>query len=205
MEQKIQVQKEEFEQREIKLKACQQKIHDLERTISTQGRRESTRTEIIYAQCLTSPEQRKRNFNLLSVGLHPARATIKDVLPLFNNRLGAGIFESDLMNVCTLGLDKSQRPITRVIFNTMHARQRVYLKRTLLRGDQIYINEDLMPHLAQLHFQARLLCRERRINRSWTLLGQLYVKITEDGPAVRITSVRDLSDIAGEQGDMRTD
>ena len=80
-----------------------------------------------------------------------------------------------------------------VKFNSMRARQKVYRRRTSLRSTNgIWVNEDLVPNQAKLHFQARLLCRAGKLSKSWTLLGQVYVKNEADDSVLKIIDEKDL-------------
>ena len=77
--------------------------------------------------------------------------------------------------------------MTKVIFANLNARQNVYKRRTMLHTTKgIWVNEDLTLRRGQLNYQARTLFRAGVIKKNWTYLGQLFIKVANHGPALKI-------------------
>ena len=133
-----------------------------------------------------STEQKQLNLNLIITGLHETRATPEGVIDLFKYRMGADVDESDLINVHILG-SRSHHPVTMVTFRSFATRQKVYKRRTALRHTKgIWVNEVLTTARRRLNYQARALYRAKKIYKNWTFCGNIFIKVTDDGPILRI-------------------
>ncbi|MES9901154.1 MAG: hypothetical protein ABW168_00560 [Sedimenticola sp.] len=82
-----------------------------------------------------------------------------------------------------------------VKFTNLKARQRVLAARKTLGN--VYINEDLTRFRQTLHYHARVLVKEKRLERSWVAGGKVFCIFPSgpDGAKVHIRSMDDIDNI----------
>ena len=103
------------------------------------------------------------------------------------------ITSDDLAAIQYTGKNRRDEPVTLATFNSLQARQKVYLRRTSLRNTPgVWNNEDLVPEISQLNFQARSLFRQGKINKNWTHLGAIFIKVRENGQVLKIYDKKQL-------------
>ena len=133
------------------------------------------------------------------------------VLELCNKRLNVPITSADISIVHKLKSPRSQGPCPVIIrFVNRKARDLVYAARRKLRLSPqqntnvdslqlppIYINEDLPKETATIFREARQLVKQKKIFRTWTSGGTVYIKHSNDDSSrpVKILSVDSLRGI----------
>lgn len=170
-----------------------------------------SRTELAAAkQEINSLETYNRRDNLIICGLPLANAaeaasaqtedrgehmavTEKSVLALCNTTLQVPITAADISIAHRLGKNPKARgpPSVIVRFATRKAREAVYAARFKLKHSNppMFINEDLTKVTASLFNQARKLVSEKKIYKTWTNHGDVYIKET-DNPNCKPVLVR---------------
>ena len=75
-----------------------------------------------------------------------------------------------------------------VRFCTRRARDSVFAARKQLKGTRIFINEHLTTSSAELYKLARSCAKDKRIHSTWTFNGNVFIKESEQGRPIKITS-----------------
>lgn len=90
------------------------------------------------------------------------------------------------------------RPVI-VKFSNTKAKQRVLAARKTLGN--VYINEDLTRFRQTLHYHARALVREKKLERTWVAGGKIFCVFSTDpvGPKLQIRSMEDIENIRKSQ------
>lgn len=130
--------------------------------------------------------------------------TERTVVSFCRTRLGMEITERDISTAFRIprGRKEKHRPIV-VRFTTRRVRDAAYRARRGLRGDNqppgdaVYVNEHLTKGNAEIFARARSLLKDRKIARTWTMGGAVYIKRSDSvaEKPQRILSLRDFDEI----------
>jgi len=123
------------------------------------------------------------------------------VLELCRSRLNMELAEIDISDIRRIAQkkDSKSRPVL-VEFKSKLTRDKIYQSRKILKpsdghfGPQIFINENLTRHNANLFFCARKLLKEKKISAAWSMNGAVYIKMDPslDSRPKRITKLNEL-------------
>ena len=88
-------------------------------------------------------------------------------------------------------------------FSNEEDKKAMYKARIGLKNKKpvIFINEDLIPSRAELAAEARKLVKDKKISGTWSLDGQVFVKLIGKDKPVKIQGLRDLVDIQSTSKD----
>src|SRR6218665_3928537 len=129
------------------------------------------------------------------------------VLELCRSRLNMGLGEIDISGIRRIAQkkDSKSRPVL-VEFTSKLTRDKIYQSKKMLKpsdghfGPQIFINENLIRHNANLFFCARKLLREKKTSAAWSMNGAVYMYIKMDPSLVsrpkRITKAERAPDMS---------
>ena len=186
------------------------KIHKLEnisKEVSTKNI-ESTKNDKIHKEIT------ERNMNLIISGLE--EETAEDLKKRVTLLFEAKFQKKEIAFDCTrIGLkqdenqdeNKNQRPRSiRVKFYNIWDRREIYLNRiTALKQTGIYMNEDLTRINSQLAYKARKLKRDKKIHQTWTMMGRVFVKETEESEPKEFTLVLEQQEHTEENASPKED
>jgi len=176
----------------VELKAENLVLRNRLETIDTESRLSSLIIhgipEVTYAERTTSTSASA------GMGAIHSAAAQSSILDLCVNKLGLHLTETDIESSFRIRSAKPgvPRPVI-VTFSTRKMRNRVMEKRRELKrqGDRmIYIGENLTKKASELFFEARNMCKAKRLNSCWTRDGKVYVKrLDTDKPSYVADSV----------------
>lgn len=133
-------------------------------------------------------EQQRREKNIIITGLNPNKTTREDVKKFLNDKLDMKAKLEDI--VYTLKLSKEEGQTTpcrvRAVFTTKEMKDRVIKKKQLLKGQKVWITDDLTPYRERLSYMCRQSVKQKRAEQTWTYDGKIYIKMTKDARPHRI-------------------
>ena len=172
-----------------------QKTSDLERKLASP----TTNPTLIapIGSQLDEVDQRRRNYSLLINGLYQQHQTREGVLNFAREVLKINNQPIEIDEVANMGLNKAQQTSTRVTFTSLTSRMRYFKARGNLKGSglTVWINEDLSKAREILAHNVRLKLKGNGIYKTWTNMGLIYAKTSEEGTPVRIASDRDIEEL----------
>ncbi len=153
-------------------------------------------------------EQKEFECDVQFVGVEEAKTEkdeLKNLLKLCKEKLGAKLKTTDIKGVHRLGKRRANKHRDLVVsFQDPTTRERVYKNRKKLScnknpAQNIYINDRITHYRQGLFFQARKLCKAKKVFAAWTQKGNVLIRESEGGPVVEIHSYKDLSSITEKQ------
>src|SRR6218665_1149351 len=122
------------------------------------------------------------------------------VLELCRPRLNMELAEIDISDIRIAQKKNSKSRPVLVEFKSKLTRDKIYQSRKILKpsdghfGRQIFINENLTRHNANLFFCAQKLLKEKKISAAWSMNGAVYIKMDPslDSRPKRITKLNEL-------------
>ena len=153
-------------------------------------------------------EQKEFESDVQLVGVEETKTEndeLKNLLKLSKEKLGEKLKPADIKSVHRLGKRRANKNRDLVVsFKDPNTRERVYRNRKKLSGNRnpaqnIYINDRITHYRQGLFFQARKLCKAKKVFAAWTQKGNVLVRKSEGGPVVEIHSYKDLSNIIENQ------
>jgi len=168
-----------------------------------------------FDQRMDDLEQYSRKNNIRIIGLLETRPTVNNratentpqlVINFINDTMHLNINLQNIGNAHRLG-----RPHTSgrtgqecrdviVQFTSNIVKSQIMRNRKLLKeiNSNIYINDDLTKHRAQLFKEARNELQNKRLSAVWTRDGNIYVKLHEQSQPCKIDSRDGLSNFIGQ-------
>ena len=182
IDEKVRKLEDEIEKDRKQLKVMQQKMDQLASLIDAQEMY-SRRTSIRISGITENPRGEDVKEDVLRV-LSPMGITLEAI-----NRMHR------------VGKKTPNRPRQVLVqFISYRSKEKVMSQApTLLKGTNIFINEDLTEKRATLLYEARKLRREGRIAQCWSRDGRIMAKVTLNGRKHLITSLDDLAGLPSPQ------
>lgn len=125
---------------------------------------------------------------------------IAPALTYFNGDLGLAIDERDIALAYRLPSGQLSRPSPTVLkFSSRKVRDSVFNARRSAKStstpakDRVYINEYLTKMNSELSMQARTLLKQKKITRTWTMGGHVFIRVTDkpDEKPIKVTKPGD--------------
>ena len=143
-------------------------------------------------------EQDTRGVNMIVRGLNTTHGqTEEDLVNLvastLSRKLEVKLHPNDIRYVIILGKEEKDvnRPV-KVIFHERRARDFIFRKRSLLRGTNVWLGDDLTAKRSKLAYHARQAAKLKEEYKTWTFDGRVYFKMDDAAEPTRIDDVADL-------------
>jgi hypothetical protein len=136
-------------------------------------------------------EQRDRQANVIVTGLK-GEITKANVAGTLKEKMKADIIGNDIKYVVKIGNDSDQTNRVLVVFENITAKPKVVTNKKKLKGQQLWINDDLTPHRSHLAYLARKAVKEKKIYQTWTTDGKVFIMSTEGSRPRKIVKPEDI-------------
>jgi hypothetical protein len=142
--------------------------------------------------------ERASNNNDNNAGTESSSDTENSILKFFNNKLNVDIKPNDI-SVChrlkRINRTSTYRPVI-IRFTNRKARAAVLASKKLLKTKPeckgIFINEHLTNMASKIFNKTRELCKEKKINSTWSWNGKIYIKLLDGHTISNVPSLSDL-------------
>ena len=118
---------------------------------------------------------------------------VKDKVIELAKKMG---LEIDRNNFDAFSTKKEDFKLVIVKFDNEAEKKRFYKARIKLRGIEetkhFFINEDLIPARAEVAAEARKMVKEKRATKTWTMDGQIFIKIEDSDKPTKIANLSQL-------------
>ena len=139
-------------------------------------------------------QQDNRQRNLIISGLDADNAK-QSIINCVNKKLHIKIGRKDIKLTRIITPPRNpENKLIKVRFYSEELRDEIYRKRTSLKGTQIFLNEDLTRHRAELLKITRQYCRGKEGTRAYTEGGAVYLS-TSNNDSKPIRKPQDLPSI----------
>ena len=139
-------------------------------------------------------EQMKRQNNIIITGPQ-LQDTKEDVKKLLNDKLKMEMKNEDFSYIIKLKnnqQDVRNRCRIRVAFAKSETKAQVMKKKQLLKGENLWICDDLTPYRDKLAFMCRQAVANRYASQTWTHDGKVFLKVNALSKPRKITKPEDI-------------
>ena len=99
----------------------------------------------------------------------------------------------DILYTLKLGKqDDKQITRTRVVFIDKATKMKVMKKKKELKGEGIWITDELILRRDRLAFMARQAVKEKKAFQTWTSDGKIFMKLTKEDKPIKIFTIDDI-------------
>ena len=142
-------------------------------------------------------EQEMRNNNLIVRGMvttegQTEEELIKYIATTLSRKLEMKIIPNDIRYAVKLGRVTNTNSLVKVVFHERRARDYIFRKRSLLKGSNIWLGEDLTVKHSKLAYQARQSAKIKEAYKTWTFEGHIFFKMIDNAEPLQIVDVMDL-------------
>lgn len=174
------------------LKGLQEKSISMEKALVTQ---QSELDEVKYAVLNLEEYSRRRNIEIHGVP-QVTKENLRNTLKLLAERLElAEPLDEHVEAIHRIKAKEGMVPPILVRFASTTIRDLWLKKRTALKEDSIYINENLTAHCKTLLWLAKKQAKEKSYKFAWVRNGKVFVRKQEGAPFIRITKMDHLKNI----------
>ena len=117
--------------------------------------------------------------------------SITKTVKKLNRKLSTKLNDEEVHYIAKLKSNDGKEKI-KIVFSNQRSRDEVYKNRTKLKGNDIWITEDLTISRSNLAYMARQAVKREHAHSTWSQNGWIYVKKTENCKPRRIINQDDL-------------
>jgi hypothetical protein len=142
-------------------------------------------------------EQDKRAKNVVISGIPNDQAKKEGIRKLLNAKLKCNVAHEDIAYIVKLRRgEDDEKANVRVAFTNEAKKKQVMSQKKNLKGEQMWITDDITPYRNRLAYLARQAVKNGHAHQSWISAGKIFIKAAEKS---KPTKVRAPSDIPGYQ------
>ena len=176
-------------------KAVEKRIDSIDKRIDDiedKGAERDERIEMIEYK-VDEFEQKSKENHVIITGLPKAQAKKDDVIKVLNEKLSCDLEPADILYTLKLGKqDDKQITRTRVVFLEKATKTKVMKKKKELKGEGIWISDELTLRRDKLAFMARQAVKDKHAFQTWTSDGKIFMKLTKDDKPIKISTIDDI-------------
>lgn len=183
---------ESFEIQKQEIKTLKKKINELEAQSSAEDSR------LLYLETeLEKMELYSRRNNLEMHGIQTSEGeNLRAVIGAIAGKLGLPTLRDDQIEaIHRVGGKRNAAPPILVRFVRRETKEQWMVKRNCLKGDKIYLNDNLTAKMKKLLWQTKTRARERQYRFVWVKQERIFVRKEEGSPAFRIDNLEALNKI----------
>ena len=141
-------------------------------------------------------DQQEKDNNIMISGLADDETSVTKICEILTVKLKFEVTEADIRYTYTLKQneqhDAQNKCKVRVVFKTKEMKDKVYKRKKILQGTDLWIGDDLTPSRRRLFYMARQAVKNNEAIRTWTVDGKIFLKIADTDRPIRIKTSADM-------------
>jgi hypothetical protein len=138
-------------------------------------------------------EQNEKANNVIATGIPADKTSKEGIRKLLNNKLSCNIAPSDIQYTLELNKDEENAKSTvRIAFNNKDKKKQVMKSKKALKGNEIWLGDDLTKYRSDIAFHARKAVKGNKISQTWVTGGTVFIKKTENAKPIKINNICDI-------------
>ena len=194
---------EEFSTEIKEVKQVQEKqIQDLETVEKRMDKREQDSTEHEkradkFDQRIDILEQKELERNIIISGVPREQSNKDEIRKILNEKLKCNVASTDIHYIMKVKSgEEDEKSNVKIAFTTVGKKKQVMQAKKKLKGEEIWITDDLTAYRRSLAYQARKAVREGKALQTWVTDGKVFLKET---PKEKPKKIHFLHDIPGHE------
>jgi hypothetical protein len=146
-----------------------------------------------FDQRIDNYEQRDLECNAIISGVPSDQATKDDIRKILNEKLKCNVATTDIQYIVKInGGEESEKSNVKIAFTSKEKKTQIMQAKKKLKGEDIWITDDLTTYRRNLAYQARQAVRNGLAKQTWVTDGKVFLKITTKDKPQKIQFVHEI-------------
>jgi hypothetical protein len=163
------------------------KIDEVEKRVIVTEKRGDT-----FDQRIDNFEQRDLDLNVIISGVSNGKTSKDEVRKVLNDKLKCNVASTDIRYTMKMNGGEDEKSNVKVAFTTKDKKKQVMQSKKKLKGDDMWISDDLTPYRRNLAYLARRAVKGGKAAQTWVTDGKIFLKKNGKDKPEKITSAYDI-------------
>jgi hypothetical protein len=146
-------------------------------------------------------EQKELESNVVMSGVPSTKTNKEEIRKLLNENLQCNVETTDIKYTLKLGKKEEEKSSVRIVFNNKAKKEQVMKSKKKLKGQDMWLCDDLTDYRRHLAFHSCKAVKEGRATQTWVTDGKVFLKKTPSEKPQKITKLEDIPGLGAQKTD----